>query len=109
MKTIIALEGLFFIASFIGATAIAAVTKNIKKASLILYGFLLVWFILFYLAIPGIRVFILGNEAAANSFADSPMPIVFMIIAAIYCLIFAGVCFIFRWLWRQIRTKIQNA
>jgi hypothetical protein len=108
MKTIIALEGLLLAACFLGAFAIAAVTKDIKKASLLLYGFLIAWFVLFYLAIPGIRVFVLGKEAAANSFADTPMPMIFMIIAAIDCLIFAGVCLFARWLWRRIRPKKQH-
>ena len=109
MKAIILFEGLLFVLCFVGATAIATMTKDIKRASLLLYGFLLVWFIVFFLAIPGIRVFVLGNEAAATSFADSPLPILFMIIAAIYCLLFACCCIGMRWLWRRLITKRQKA
>jgi len=94
---------------FVGATAIATMTKDIKRASLLLYIFLLVWFIVFFLAIPGIRVFVLGNETAATSFADSPIPIIFMIIAAIYSLLFAGICLGTRWLWRRLITKGKMA
>ena len=99
------LEGVLFVSCFLVAGLIAIITGRIKKASQLLYGFLLLWFIVFYLGIPGIRVYLLRDEGAESSFADMPAPLIFFVLAAIYCLLFATICATIRWLFQRARTS----
>ena len=72
MKTIIFLEGASLVGCFMAAILIAVLRTNIKIASLSLYGLLVCWFVLFYVAVPYLHFRMTNDEAVWKSFADAP-------------------------------------
>ena len=104
MKSVISAEGFLLVACFAGASAIAIKSGNPRKATLLLYGFLMVWFVTFHLAIPGFRVYWL-DDGSWGSFADSPAPLLFMALAAVHCLLFYIACLIIRGSYRYFTSR----
>jgi len=109
MKTVILLEGILFVSCFIAATVIVSIKKNIKLASLLLYGFLLCWFVVFYIAIPYLRYLATHDESIWITFADSPVSLIFFLMAAFYSFAFAGLCVSIRWAYSKIIRQENTA
>ena len=105
MKVVIWLEGVVFLLCPAVALAYALRTSRIMRASGILYFLFAVWFIIFYLLIPGFRVWQTGDEKIWDSFCDPGPAMAFLFIAGIYSAIFGLICGGIRAMYRLYKNK----
>lgn len=100
MTTLAISEAAGLLACFVYALGLLAARRKIRIAALGLFGALVVWFVIFCLAVPEIRSRLAGSGGGLTGAATMEEALLFVGVAAAYSTLFAISCSLLRWLYR---------